>query len=432
MSDFEVVDEITSRGTSRVVIYSHDTYGLGHLRRNIALAEALVRSSKQMRIVIVTGSRVASSFEVPSQIELVELPPVVKVGTDQYQAYGIEIPISLIKRARAAIIIDVIKRFSPEIFYVDHSPLGMGQELRGVLDFLKTERPSILRFIGLRDIIDSPENMKSGWGSDGQLEAIDTFYNRAYVFGEKNLFDIAKAYGLDPGLCLHYLSYIGKPEFIEAGLRRSELFSDPNYNGGHLLVTSGGGGDGFALCELGVLLGRATGYRTIVVTGPLMDRGALHQLNLLAEGYENIELIEFCANFEALVAKARVALSMGGYNTTLELAAARVPAIYLPRIFPREEQLVRGRIFASLGFGELVSTQEWNLDQIVGLLNRFWEEPILGESVALEMSAIPRFASQIVVPSRKGIANLGGDEVNSDQARCDLASVTIPDVDLRA
>ncbi len=432
MSEFEVVDEITNRGTSRVVIYSHDTYGLGHLRRNIALAEALVRSSKTMRIVIVTGSRVASSFEIGSQIELVELPPVIKVGVDEYEAQGIKISISLIKRARAAIIIDIIKRFSPEIFYVDHSPLGMGQELRPVLDFLANERPQILRFIGLRDIIDSPRNMQSGWGADGQLEAISTFYNRVYVFGERHLFDLAKSYGLANGSSLRYLSYIGKPEFIEAGIRRSEVFADPSFGGGHLLVTSGGGGDGLSLCELGILLGKVTGYKTVVVTGPLMDRDALRQLAALAEGHSNIEIIEFCANFEALVAKARVALAMGGYNTTLELAAARVPTIYLPRTYPREEQLVRANIFESLGFGRVVSAGEWSLEMIVDQLKSFWARPILDDTVTLEMSAIPRFASQIVVPGRSERFSGGPIGASGDGVESKGSSVPMLDVDLRA
>ncbi|MDA8195815.1 MAG: glycosyltransferase [Actinomycetota bacterium] len=417
MSKFEVVDEITRKGTNRVVIYSHDTYGLGHLRRNIALAEALVKSSKAMRIVIVTGSRVASSFETPSQVELVELPPVVKVGVDEYEAQGIKIPISLIKRARAAIIIDVIKRFSPEIFYVDHSPLGMGQELRPVLDFLTNKRPSILRYIGLRDIIDSPENIKSGWGADGQLEAISTLYNRAFVFGERHLFDLAQAYHLSGTGGLHYLSYIGKPEFIEAGKRRSETFSDPNFTGGHLLVTSGGGGDGLPLCELGVKLGVATGHKTIVVTGPLMDKEALARLMKLAEGHSNIEVIEFCTNFEALVAKARVALSMGGYNTTLELAAARVPTIYLPRTYPRQEQLVRALIFEGLGFGSALTIGDQTLESVRELLDQLWRRPILDEDVTLEMSAIPRFASQIVVPSR-----YEGSKGSTAENGCDFTS----------
>lgn len=431
MSEFEAVDEIMSKGTTRVVIYSHDTYGLGHLRRNIALAEALVRSSKTMRIVIVTGSRVASSFEIPSQVELVELPPVVKVGVDEYEAQGIKIPISLIKRARAAIIIDVIKRFSPEIFYVDHSPLGMGQELRPVLNFLASERPAILRYIGLRDIIDSPENMKSGWGADGQLEAISQFYNRAFVFGERHLFDLANSYDLPEADGLHYLSYIGKPEFIEAGQRRSEVFADPRFTGGHLLVTSGGGGDGLPLCELGVLIGKVTSYKTVVVTGPLMDKDALRQLTTLAEGFPNIEVIEFCANFEALVAKARVAMSMGGYNTTLELAAARVPTIYLPRTYPREEQLVRARIFEGLGFGRVVSASEWTLETIVEQIGKYWERPILDESVTLEMSAIPRFASQIVVPSRRDASGGTQGGATNGIVRRDTTP-TMQDADLRA
>jgi len=47
----------------RVLIYSHDTFGLGHLRRSRAIANALVRSHPDASVVIISGSPVIGSFE---------------------------------------------------------------------------------------------------------------------------------------------------------------------------------------------------------------------------------------------------------------------------------------------------------------------------------------------------------------------------------
>jgi predicted glycosyltransferase len=163
-----------------------------------------------------------------------------------------------------------------------------------------------------------------------------------------------------------------------------------------------------------------------------MDRDALRQLAALAEGHSNIEIIEFCANFEALVAKARVALAMGGYNTTLELAAARVPTIYLPRTYPREEQLVRANTFEILGFGRVVSAGEWSLEMIVDQLKSFWARPILDDTVTLEIAAIPLFASQIVVPGRSERFSGGPIGASGDGVESKGSSVPMLDVDLRA
>ncbi|WP_201733714.1 glycosyltransferase [Acidithrix sp. C25] len=410
---FTRIDELTDMAPRRIVIYSHDTYGLGHLRRNIALAEALVRINRSVRVIIMTGSRVASSFNTSRGIELVELPPVIKVGPDEYESYGVSIPLSLIKRARAAIIKDIVVRFNPDIFYVDHSPLGMSKELLGVLDFLVLAHPKIHRVIGLRDVIDSPTNLGQSWATDGVLDAIARYYHAVFVFGEEAIYDLRKNYSIPESVKLRYLSYLGKPEFIEAGVCRAEFFANASSDQGYFLVTGGGGGDAQEVCEVGIEVGKVIQVPTLVVAGPLMEVDALAHLRRLIGDAANISLIDFELNIEVLLSKSRVALSMAGYNTTVELAAARVPALYLPRIYPRQEQLIRAKIFEKLGFGRVVDLSRWKIERISQEVMHFWSEPILSSQISVNMSAIPKFASQIVVP----------DLVDFDRA-CDSAETT--------
>src|SRR5450631_4864915 len=48
-----------SHGASRkikVLLYSHDTFGLGHLRRNLAIVEGLLRPSERFSVQLLTGS----------------------------------------------------------------------------------------------------------------------------------------------------------------------------------------------------------------------------------------------------------------------------------------------------------------------------------------------------------------------------------------
>ncbi len=399
--------ELTKDSPKRIVIYSHDTYGLGHLRRNLALAQALVRSSPNMRIVIVTGSRVAANFAQTPGIELVELPPVVKIGPDIYESHGIQIPLSLIKRARAAIMKDVLERFDPEIFYVDHSPLGMSNELIPVLEYLRTQRPGTLRIIGLRDIIDAPNNVAETWGKTGAMDAIQELYDQVFVFGEKHLFDLGLAYNLPESFAPKYLSYIGKPEFIEVSARRSEIMGSGSIDLGHLLITAGGGGDGKAVCLAGIKVARRLGVRAVVVVGPFMEKNDVEFLTALARDSWDLVVTDFAQNIEDLMLNARAAISMAGYNTITELSAARVPTLYFPRTYPREEQLVRARIFEGLGFGKVVeaTNARWSEHEICVQVEKYWNNPILPISVQVNLSAIPRFTSQILVPDR--FNNLG-------------------------
>ena len=63
----------------RVLIYSHDTFGLGHLRRSRAIANALVRANPDTSVVIVSGSPVIGSFEFGNGVDFVRVPGVVKL-----------------------------------------------------------------------------------------------------------------------------------------------------------------------------------------------------------------------------------------------------------------------------------------------------------------------------------------------------------------
>ncbi|MBV9566680.1 MAG: hypothetical protein JO172_00940, partial [Hyphomicrobiales bacterium] len=51
-----------SRAGRRALFYSHDTFGLGHLRRTRAIANALVDAHPGLSVIIISGSPVVGSF----------------------------------------------------------------------------------------------------------------------------------------------------------------------------------------------------------------------------------------------------------------------------------------------------------------------------------------------------------------------------------
>ena len=50
-------------GHTRVLIYSHDSFGLGHLRRCRAIAHELAKQNSDMSIMILSGSPIIGSFD---------------------------------------------------------------------------------------------------------------------------------------------------------------------------------------------------------------------------------------------------------------------------------------------------------------------------------------------------------------------------------
>jgi predicted glycosyltransferase len=94
-----------------------------------------------------------------------------------------------------------------------------------------------------------------------------------------------------------------------------------------------------------------------VVTGPLMDEESKRAVEGLSRGLR-ARVLEFRADMECLIQKAGAVVAMGGYNTTTELLAARKPALIVPRVEPRVEQLIRTRRLASLGLVEMIHPRD--------------------------------------------------------------------------
>jgi predicted glycosyltransferase len=58
----------------RTLLYCHDTYGLGHLRRTLSLAGTLSTSPLAGAQLIVSGSPAGHRFPLPPGTDLVSLP----------------------------------------------------------------------------------------------------------------------------------------------------------------------------------------------------------------------------------------------------------------------------------------------------------------------------------------------------------------------
>ena len=54
---------------SRILLYSHDTFGLGHIRRSRTLANAITAADENTTALILTGSPVAGRFTFPERVD---------------------------------------------------------------------------------------------------------------------------------------------------------------------------------------------------------------------------------------------------------------------------------------------------------------------------------------------------------------------------
>jgi len=146
---------------ARILIYSHDSFGLGHLRRCRAIAHAIVDRYKGVSVLILSGSPIIGSFDFLPRVDFVRIPGVIKLTSGEYQSLGLHIDLEQTMAIRAAIIQQTAESFRPDLLLVDKEPLGLRGEVVPTLKMLKARGATLV--LGLRDIMDEPTLLLREW-----------------------------------------------------------------------------------------------------------------------------------------------------------------------------------------------------------------------------------------------------------------------------
>jgi predicted glycosyltransferase len=348
---------INRRDHKRILIYSHDTFGLGHLRRCRAIAHSLVDADPSLSVLILSGSPIIGSFDFRSRVDFVRIPGVIKLRNGEYVSLSLHIDIEETLAMRSSIIRHTAEIFDPDILIVDKEPLGLRGEMRPTLDLLRERGTPLV--LGLRDVMDDPSALESEWARKNAIPALRDYYDEIWVYGLPQICDPLA--GLDlPASVRRRMVYTGYLRRTAPAISAVSTLDDLP-DGGFLLATPGGGGDGDGLIDQ-VL----AAYEhdpgllppVVLVFGPFMvpDRQAAFAAR--AARLPNVRTLVFDARLEGLIARAGGIVAMGGYNTFCEILSFDKPALLVPRTAPRLEQYIRARRAAELGLIAMLPDSE--------------------------------------------------------------------------
>ena len=338
---------------ANIMMYSHDTFGLGHLRRSRAIAHALVERIKQSNVMIMSGSSIAGAFDFRARVDFIKIPSVIKLYNGDYTSIAEHIDLRDTLRMRRAIVQSTAEIYRPDIFIVDKEPLGLRGELEPTLHFLKQTGCRLV--LGLREVLDGPDLLRQEWQRSDGLRHIDELYDEIWVYGCERFWDPFS--GLDvPASVRMRMRYMGYLRRVEPQTPSQVLNELPER---YLLVTAGGGGDGVPMMHQ-VLAAREIdplpGVSIVMVLGPFMKAEEREEIKERARYLEGITIIDFDAKVETLMTNAAAIISMGGYNTFCEILSFDKPALLVPRKHPRREQLVRAQRAAELGVVDVIDS----------------------------------------------------------------------------
>jgi predicted glycosyltransferase len=339
---------------ARILMYSHDTFGLGHLRRCRAIAHSLVEDYRGLNILIISGSPIAGAFDYRSRVDFVKIPSVIKRRNGEYTSLDRHMDLHETMMMRQSIIRSTAETFQPDLLIVDKEPLGLGGELEETLSYLKTRSTTLV--LGLREVMDAPRLLAAEWKMRDVMRKIDMFYDRIWVYGPQEFYDPLMELEV-PASVRSRMTFVG---FLPRHASVDEVRNHRPDND-YILVTTGGGGDGADLVH-NVLdsyqLDPSLQHRALIVLGPYMPARKRRKLFKKGKKVPWVEIIEFDSHMENLIAGAKGIVAMCGYNTFCEILSFDKPAIIVPRLKPREEQLIRARRAAELGLIDMLLPEE--------------------------------------------------------------------------
>ena len=318
--------------------------GLGHMRRNLLIAQAIMRANPTTAILMLAGAREAGSLRLPPGVDCLTLPALGKDGRGSLRARHLDLPLPELSRLRSTVLASALEAFEPDVLIADKVPRGALGELVPALESLRAAG-NCRCVLGLRDVLDDPETVRREWREAASDEAIRRYYDAVWVYGDPAICDPVREYDFasDVAAKLRYSGY------LDQRLRLGEVppgVEDPVAKlglpeGRLVLCQLGGGQDGGELAQAFVRAELPDGNIGVLLTGPYLPAEVRDRVKEVAADRPRLRVLETFAEPGWLLRRADRVIAMGGYNTVCEVLSFEKRALIVPRIHPRREQWIR-------------------------------------------------------------------------------------------
>ena len=384
----------------RVAFYSHDTMGLGHMRRNLLLAQALQHSPLKAVVLMIAGAREASLVTRAAGVDCVALPSLWKDLGGQYRPRHLDVSLDDLLAVRARTTAAALEAFAPDVLIVDNVPRGALRELDLALEALRARGRTRL-VLGLRDVLDDPVTLQGEWTRAQNHEAVRRYYDAVWVYGDPAVYDPIREYAFAPDVAtkVRYTGYLDQSARTryagrERGDPRTLLGLAP---GPLVLCLVGSGQDGAALAEAFAEAELPDATNGVLVTGPSMPLDVRRRVARATAGRPGRRIVRFLSEPTRLVRRADHVVAMGGYNTICEVLSFRKPALIVPRVAPRREQLIRAERLEALGLIDVLHPADLTPQALSDWLVQARTPPLARRRVDLNgLTRVPQLLEELL------------------------------------
>ncbi len=383
----------------KIMFYCQNLMGLGHLVRSTEIIRSLV---KEFEVCLIDGGTIVENFEIPSAVRTIRIP-TLRVRNRNLEVVESNLTLEEVKEIRKHKLLKVFDEFQPDCLITEGYPFSKGKlafELIPLLEQVKLSRRDTETVCCVRDIVLSKNNY---YRDKRKLEIkkrdlINRYYDLLLIHSDPKIHRLEEDFSLTRELkCkVNYTGYVvqSPPENL---LPTAEDITSLSSRKPMILVSIGGGRFGHELIETilatAPLVEKLLPHQFNIFTGPLMPEEKFLALQTAAVGKNNISLRRYTAHLLDYMSKASLSISLGGYNTTMNILRTGVKAM----IFPSndgDEQKIRGEKLERLGIVQVIRPQDLNPDglaqKMIDCLN---QEPVGAKITSLELQGAKKTAA---------------------------------------
>ena len=329
----------------KIIYYCQNIWGIGHLFRSLEIIKALSRHE----VVLVTGGKLIDIPQLP-HVREIHLPGI-SMDRDNKKLLSTEVGLSYAeaKKRRRAQFFDVFAKEAPDLFIIELYPFGRNAfrfELAPVFKAIRNKDLLPCKVIcSLRDIL--VEKRDQIEFEERVIKRLNRWFDAVLIHSDPSLVKLNDFFSRisDIKPLIHYTGFVSAelpPNSREEFRKQLNIPEDAT-----LIVASAGGGRSGALLLKSVV----SAFRSIqtnqssflfVFTGPYMDQKDFDQIK--AHSGNGISVSRFTDDFLSYLIAADLSVSMGGYNTCMNLIATKVPAMVFPFSGDREQGIRVSRL----------------------------------------------------------------------------------------
>ncbi len=329
----------------KIVIYCQHVLGIGHLFRSLEICRAL----SGHEVILITGGPQLDS-PLPDHVRHVRLADL-QMNREFKGLFSSrdDTPLEKIKAERRQHLLALFEREKPDCFLVELYPFGRKAfrfELDPVLQQLHDHRPALCPVVcSVRDIlVEKPDALKH---EARAVKTLNRYFDAVLVHADPRLAQLSETFEQFDKITIPvvYTGYIAPRPAADSAMqirRRLQLGADEAL----VIASAGSGSVGAGLLQAVVTafdrLAARKHCRLIVFSGPFVAPHEFEYLKQLAGTGVCVE--KFTPDFLSYLAAADLSVSMGGYNTTMNILVTGVPALVSPFGQNREQRLRAERL----------------------------------------------------------------------------------------